>query len=426
MSFDIQLFKDSIKSPFTEIDNIKELVNIYSHTMDYSFLRRINTCVESNTYDNIRERNSKDFYLFVFNNWKNNISCISQEKVKALIDNGIVGKDFYKLQDYLKYIPDVSSKDEIEKYLNPKDREIRILTRRYGYDKEKKEGWNFIYSEFISGLNNFHYPTEMFLTINSKSYDTLKLCRLFQKSCISKDLPYYYKFDVSGHIRDNIVIYSDFEHVNEYLEILSMIKEKFPNIISRCGKTSLCTGNVNSYIGCGEQDDLSDNDYYDERCRHLSECITNNMMASIKKNYNKPASNDIKDIKMIDYIAGIISLNFMNNADLRYITNKEHFKSELFSIIRKRLKSFFSSNSTEIPDITFAYSNKRVKSNYKIPSSFIMKVLRENAVTIYDCIPNSYNSLERYIYNSSYMYGFSNNYCFNNNDTCKTNFYSKK
>ena len=112
--------------------------------------------------------------------------------------------------------------------------------------------------QHIGGIEDIEYAISR-LYINCQKQDIIPLAQIFTKKCKEKEIPFYFKYSTSQaqeiaaqtHRADKIVIYSNINELENYIEILENIAEEHPEIIERCGEPPILTGKLNHWIGIG-------------------------------------------------------------------------------------------------------------------------------------------------------------------------------
>lgn len=433
--------KIKVVKPFSQESDLVELVNTYSLSDSFSFYERMTSNREAEIeHSDLLNKNKEEYYVFLFNTWKNNLISITDKDFEFNGEYRYMGNDILPLISYLKKIPDAKCIADVQKCFEVTDDDLQILILRYGY-RLACNGWSHIYSQHVSAGRKCHYGIESFFTINAKSYDTHKICRLFTKKCIKYNLPYYYKFNVSDDVCDNIVIYSDDEHLDSYLKVIEEIKNEFPNLMSRCGKPSILVGTINHIVGYGNNDQLSSKDYYTQRVKHLNEAITDLTSFFIKENYKSKINTEIGKVSIIDYLAYTISNNYINEVlncirddktcyKTFGVTLREFKSLEFLNFIKanvksKLLKQFSRKKDTcDILDIAFLFGDNSYSCH--ISKREILIAIRECSRNIYKSIPHLYSSLKNYICTSASSYNISDIYCLNNEAESKKSYVKKE
>ena len=428
MCEDWKEFYISVQNPMGRLSNMFRLIHFYSNSMDFNFL---DTVLKKDTlvkYSNDLINEERDDYLvYLFNCWRENIINVSREKYLTLKESRCWNDDFLELQRYLKTTGVAKTKDDVLRFTTPNNKRLKLLILRHGFTG-LNNGWNHVYSEIY--LNDFtpHNPCEHFLTLSAKPFDAYKFCRIFQKKCVVRKLPFYYKFDASCNRLDNIVIYSDSKHLTKYLKILEEIEKEYPNLFSRLEKSSILTGYVSDKVGYGSIDVTNGRDYYDIRALHLNQCITDFVLSYIKNNYKTSIQGEFSSIKLIDYLTGAISLSYIHNLQASFNNHEDTLKKmglhledfkkkEFYEVVSKNvkkqlIKQFTSKDEIDIQDISFSYQAGMKKNRFSITKKEILHIIRENSEELFKRNPELYKSLRFYIRETSMLYGISLKYCF--------------
>ncbi len=414
----------NVSDPFSN-ENIRRLVRIYSDSYEFSFNRQVSTNDEvEEDNDTLYYSNSSSFYVYTFNLWKNSITSVDQKTYQRLLDADRVDKDFLLLQNYLRNIPDVKTKEEIYYVTHGGTDELYFLFLRYGYHPELRNGWNDFYSDQLTAHQFRHYQNEYSFVINPKSYDTTRFCELFIRKCLKEILPFYFKYNDSKHVSNKVVIYSDGKHLMDYLDVIRKIKEENPELIDRCGNPTLLYGVIDDWIGFGDIKNNYHDRYLLDRTNHINKAISEFTLDYIGKNPNKEMSVGNKSVELIDFITDRICRRFIeNNRCLKerlkaiglstHIIKSRFFYNSLFRTVKRSLLEMLATG--KIDNIDFKYN----KSFITIEKVDINDVLRENTFAIFESNPDLYDRLKQYIIATGDNYDISSNYYLYNKPTNK-------
>ena len=136
----------------------------------------------------------------------------------------------------------------------------KLIKNEFNNNRIEDRYWVHVKSELINadfayGINAI--SNRLYLNINRSQVE--KLALMITNECQKRKIPYYFKYSNSIQRDDSFVIYSDNEHLEEYIEILDKIKQTG---IIKFGKPPILTGVINGYIGYGAE---PDNRYDEER-----------------------------------------------------------------------------------------------------------------------------------------------------------------
>ena len=260
INMDLKQLYDSIDNPLTD-DTINQLIDIYAENRGnvYSGITHYHSKdipPRNNSLTSTKERDK--FYANSFNMWKRNILSMSRAEFDSLLASGLYGKDFIKLRNYLKKLPDIHSYDEMNKlfYMDGAPEDIQDLLLKYNWMARQlcNIGWTHYKSKYLSPLITKNPKVEHRLYINTDYASLYKIMNLFTEKCLQRQIPFYYKFIPDGGSRDDTIpIYSDTEHLLDYIEILKEIKKENPDI--NFYEPPILSGKIDGFIGYGSEPD---------------------------------------------------------------------------------------------------------------------------------------------------------------------------
>ena len=126
---------------------------------------------------------------------------------------------------------------EIIKTLVQDDKQINIETDEFVHIK----------------INNSEkVKTECRLYLRILPNNIYRLASLLTIACAQKNIPTHFKFSPSSRI-DSIVLYTDYEHVQKFVDIIDEIYQTNPNLFEHSEKIHPLWGNINGYIGFMEE-----------------------------------------------------------------------------------------------------------------------------------------------------------------------------
>ena len=126
---------------------------------------------------------------------------------------------------------------EIIKTLVQDDKQINIETDEFVHIK----------------INNSEkVKTECRLYLRILHSNIYRLASLLTIACAQKNIPTHFKFSPSSRI-DSIVLYTDYEHVQKFVDIIDEIYQTNPNLFEHSEKIHPLWGNINGYIGFMEE-----------------------------------------------------------------------------------------------------------------------------------------------------------------------------
>ncbi len=126
---------------------------------------------------------------------------------------------------------------EIIKTLVQDDKQINIETDEFVHIK----------------INNSEkVKTECRLYLRILPSNIYRLASLLTIACAQKNIPTHFKFSPSSRI-DSIVLYTDYNHVQKFVDIIDEIYQTNPNLFEHSEKIHPLWGNINGYIGFMEE-----------------------------------------------------------------------------------------------------------------------------------------------------------------------------
>lgn len=123
------------------------------------------------------------------------------------------------------------------------------------------------------------YPFELPSKIDCRLYfnttpeNSCKIGELLMKEAYKKRLRVYFKFDTSGVRNDSMLIYTNYQRVNSFVEIVENIKKTNPELFVGAENLSLLTAKVTDYIAYGEEPEYKHSSFNAERCSAIDEFI---------------------------------------------------------------------------------------------------------------------------------------------------------
>ena len=249
---------DSMTNPLDDESIIQSLVSAYADDKHiYSFLTKVN--VEQKQYKGQYYPHIRDeFYAKLFKIWKENVLSLTDNQVNWLIQhNSSVGQDYHQLRTYLRTLPEIKTKKEFLDLVYQKGND---LIEKYGWQSlGEYSGWTHVSSRHLTARKEAGFEVEHRLYLNTESTDTELVASMFVDKCREKNLPFYFKYDEFGNRDDTIVVYSDTEHLDQYISILRELKKENEELFSRAHKPPVLTGKIDGWIGYGAEPQLLPN-----------------------------------------------------------------------------------------------------------------------------------------------------------------------
>ena len=337
-SMDLKELYMSIDDTLTD-DTVKKLVDIYSNYNGNIYNGLTYHHSKSIPYNNNHYINGKErdyFYSFCFNTWKRNVCTMTFDEFKKLEARGSYKRDFVNLRNYLLHVPDISSYEEMRElyYGDNTPKDIKDLFEKYSWDSlGAYSGWEHVDSRYLHAKRTNRLNVEHRLYINTDAISLYPILNLFVKKCSEKNIPFYFKFDMDSGFRDDTIpIYSDSEHLIDYIDILQDIKRNNPDL--KFYEPPLLSGKIDGFIGYGSEPDeritKKRTSFNDLRADIIGESITRCRNNWIKSNLNtnfgtnerpRTITQIIVRKAVIDFVEGLI------NTYNRYIDNEKKRRS---------------------------------------------------------------------------------------------------
>lgn len=300
-----------IENPLDDLKTIEKLVLAYSKALDgfggfYSKMVRTVDKEHVNMYYPI---DANYFYATTFNKWKNSIVSMTKEEFLNHYKKGDYGQDFVKLRNFLKGVPDVTTREEADKILNMQsdDIELEDALDKYSWTSLGEfSGWVHVCSRYLTAKRDSYPHVEHRLYIDTDSLDTYKMANLFIAKCDQHKMPYYFKFSEEGNRDDTMVIYTSTDNLSKYIDILREIKLENPDLGSRLKTPPVLTGKIDGWIGYGsEPDKLPNGDrtsFNEVRSNLIEPIIKNKTLEWIKVNLNTQITVNGQRITIYEHI----------------------------------------------------------------------------------------------------------------------------
>lgn len=100
--------------------------------------------------------------------------------------------------------------------------------------------------------NSEKIKTECRLYLRILPSNIYELTSLLTIACTQKNIPTHFKFSPSSRI-DTLVLYTDYDHVQKFVDIIDEIYQTNPNLFEHSEKIHPLWGNINGYIGFMEE-----------------------------------------------------------------------------------------------------------------------------------------------------------------------------
>lgn len=372
------------------IDNEKVLnflLDKYSNSTDYNTLYKQLILKDNKKTDNQSFKEELDmFYVTVFNEWKRSIIEMSFKRFSNLLKNEKYKKDFSKMREFLEKIPEVKTKDDIDKIIydnyKPKDEEIAETLKTYYWVTLPDSDWVYVSSRLVTIKEYIEPEIKHNLYININNSHIYGFATKFFEKCTEYKLPYFFKFNKSEKYVESIIITCDSRLLMFYIKILDEIKRENPEFVEGAKNPSPITGRISSWLGYASEpkEDSYKTKYYPFYfVRAIALCESFDKITSnwVKKNINndeyksiiqnlivnkiseknsKIISDELKDAigESIEDFINDYCENKLNGIDISDSENDKTVslsQDEITLIIKKISVNFFKTNKDYISEI---------------------------------------------------------------------------
>lgn len=357
----MEVMSNKIQNPLNDQNTLIKVFESYSKSTKgrsfYNELLHTTRGVDIND-----EKSFNKFYVFMFNNWRNRILHYGQVKFVDLFPHN----NFPRLIEYLKFIPEPKTKEDVDKIMrgkfisdngNPyKEKDIFDLkvTR---WDSNNKGKWYSCASGDIFDYKNKYMKEEHILFVNVNQEQIYNFASVFVNMCDEKELPYDFKLNLAGQRDDGFQIYTDSEHLIDFINIVEEIKEKYPYFIDMNKEVPLLTGKISDGLSYGsnitDKENLSYEDYFTFRCNIIAQAINSTTVDYIRKNKNRKLNYHNMELPLYEFLALKAKDNYIEKLKKDYIEIAT-MKSE------REAKKEIGYSFDELSSVTFSanvYSN---------------------------------------------------------------------
>lgn len=324
----MELLYSKIQNPLEDESAMYKVFLSYSKSTNgrhfYNELLNIKRGTEINN-----EKAFDKFYVFMYLNWRRRLMHHGSEKFVDIFPNN----NFPDLIHYLKYTPIPGTKEEVDdimrgKYMPYNDnpyvgRSIYTL-KSNRWDRENKTGkWYSCVSADVYSYKYKFMDKEHILFVNISENQIYNFAKVFVEKCDEKKLPYDFKFALVEQRDDGFQIYTDSEHLVDFINIVEEIKEKYPTLINVNKDAPLLTGEISKGLSYGtynkEHGELSYQDYFQLRCNIVASSINSTIVDYIRKNKNRSLEYHGMKMPLYEYLALKAKDKYIENLKSKYI-----------------------------------------------------------------------------------------------------------
>lgn len=256
----------SIENPLND-DVLKNIIIRYKDKSDvYSIITKMNSDKKVHREKYVKAARDR-IYKIIYSEWRDGV--LNPNPVRI---NTINPDDLEKLQSLLLSKPTIETEEEYDAFVNNNP-----LIEKYAWSKHgNNTAWTHINSNNIYTGQNMDWVTEHKLYINTDGVEDC-VVEMFVLECIKKGLPYYVKYSPNISRDDMIVIYSDGEHLNDYIKILDTIFKDNPWLAPHMCEPPVLTGKIGDYIGYGSEPTTKGESYHQKRARIIEDALKDNL-----------------------------------------------------------------------------------------------------------------------------------------------------
>lgn len=112
------------------------------------------------------------------------------------------------------------------------------------------DGFLHVYGWAFKDLEKDKRDARLYLNLKSENIPTF--VKEFYTICRQKKLPYYFKFAICDNRNDPFLIYTSYEKIPEYIEVIKEIKQKSPHLFVGTEQISQNFARIDEFIGYGD------------------------------------------------------------------------------------------------------------------------------------------------------------------------------
>lgn len=228
--------------------------------------------------------------------------------------------------------------------------------------EENSDGFLHVYGYQLTWQNREKIEGRLYLNIKAKNLP--KFATEAYKKCKERNLPFYFKFTIQDNRNDPFLFYTSYKNIDKYIEIIEEIKESNQELFEGAEKISKNLGNLNGYIGYGDEPTLKRESFNSVRNQAIKE-IRNTLYKEIKTIFTSENKRETPfDIYCNQLIENFAKKNSINIEKDYYGLDIKEVVQEKF---RKNIKKLILENKP-LEDIEIIINGK---SYVHLPTSKI-------------------------------------------------------
>ena len=245
-------FLDSIKNNI-KLPNMNKIAYLLERSvkkydksiLDYQHLISIGTKKPIEKVDNIELKTMLiDIYKYWYevtleNKLKEN--CDQKDLVKRITDFKNI--DYYKPRKDMPIVKIWKEIDDHSYWFNL----TAPIYFQFGYFCQ------FHINQMFKEVKNRLYEIDARIYLNLKPKNIVKLCDILIKKSIEKELPLLFKIAYDNKRNDNFVLYSSYEFMPEFINLIKDTKRKNPELFEDCKVKNPFMATLFGYMGFGEE-----------------------------------------------------------------------------------------------------------------------------------------------------------------------------
>ena len=184
--------------------------------------------------------------------------------------------------------------------------------------------WEFIKSHRIAAYRSKKMKIEHRLYLNVDPLDIYKVSIALIKKCISRNIPFDFKFDRIGNRDDTLIIYTDTEHLVDFISILNEIKQDHPDIVGRFKNPPILTGDIGGWIGYGSEPATRGTSFNEVRAKAIEKAMDEAVTKWIEDHFIRLLTYNNNTIHVYEYVTAIITEDIMKQLTSSYTWKVEN------------------------------------------------------------------------------------------------------
>jgi hypothetical protein len=156
------------------------------------------------------------------------------------------------------------------------------------------------------------------LYFNTTPENSCKFGELLLEASAKNNIPIYFKFDTEGCRNDSMLIYTNYEQVQEIVNIVKKIEKKYPKLFIGANKSGVFTAKIDDIISYGEEPQYKHSSFNSERSEAIESFIAKEKQKACKfiGNFNGKLQNSQWELlNLKEYIIYRLSSSFLDTLE---------------------------------------------------------------------------------------------------------------